>query len=209
MSVARGRPPRDESSSSTRWAPSSRPNSRRPASSSCGEPRTCFRTHGSSTRAYQLQRRRVRLCRAGEEGDRSDEGTRRRKPRLLGRPRRVPQPVQHRPAREFDHPRSSSRRLARTRSASGPVLDRAEAEEPTTHQYDSPAACMAFQDLRPRQGLQAQRRDEPHALAATRCPRTDIRVELRHARWIDANRGDELIGWDTISSRRTSIRPRR
>ena len=43
--------------------------------------------HGAAT---SPQRRRVRLCRgAGEEGDRSDQGTRRRGLRVLGRPRRL------------------------------------------------------------------------------------------------------------------------
>ncbi len=48
-------------------------------------------------RRHELQRRRLRLCRrAGEEGIGSDQGTWRRGLRVLGRPRRLSVPVEHR-----------------------------------------------------------------------------------------------------------------
>ena len=44
-------------------------------------------------RGHQLQRRRLRLCRRpGEEGPGSDQGAGRRGLRVLGRPRRLPDP---------------------------------------------------------------------------------------------------------------------
>ena len=48
-------------------------------------------------RGHQPQRRRLRLRRrAGEEGAGSDQGTGRRRLRVLGRPRRLPDPLEHR-----------------------------------------------------------------------------------------------------------------
>ena len=83
-------------------------------------------------RGHQLQRRRVRLRRrAGEEGAGGDQGTRRRELRLLGRPRRLPQPLQHRPRRELDHLAKFLHLAVEYKKKigfTGPVPDRAEAE---------------------------------------------------------------------------------
>ena len=85
--------------------------------------------HGAAT---SLQRRRLRLRRGpGEEGARSDQGTRRRGLRVLGRPRRLPEPVEHRHEARARSPRQvppHGRRLRQEDRLHRPVLHRAEAE---------------------------------------------------------------------------------
>ena len=81
---------------------------------------------------HQLQRRRLRLRRRpGEEGPGGDQGTRRRELRLLGRPRGLHQPLQHRPEARARPPRQvlpPGRRLQEEDRLHRPVPDRAEAE---------------------------------------------------------------------------------
>ena len=63
-----------------------------------GHRQSLFQPPFRPRRGHQLQRRRVRLRRGpGEEGARSHPRTRRRRLRLLGRPRRVLHAAQHRP----------------------------------------------------------------------------------------------------------------
>ena len=67
----------------------------------------------------------------------------------------------------------------------GQFLIEPKPKEPTTHQYDFDCRrVLAFlRDLRPGQGLQAQRRDQPrHARRPHDDARTDLRVAARHAR---------------------------
>ena len=60
-------------------------------------------------RGHQLQRRRLRLRRRpGEEGPGSDQGARRRGLRVLGRPRRLPEPLEHRHEARARPPRPRS-----------------------------------------------------------------------------------------------------
>ena len=83
-------------------------------------------------RGHQLQRRRLRLRRgAGEEVPGSHQGAGRRELRVLGRPRRLPEPVQHRHASASwtTWPlHAHGRRLRQGDRLHRPVPDRAEAE---------------------------------------------------------------------------------
>ena len=83
----------------------------------------------------------------------------------------------------------------------GQFLIEPKPQEPTDHQYDFDcAASLAFlRELRPGQGLQAQRRDEPRdAGRAHDDARAGVRVSATGMLGsIDANRGDLLLGWDT------------
>jgi len=84
-----------------------------------------------------------------EEGHRGDQGTRRRRLRVLGGPSGYQWPLEHRHearSRAFGRLHAHGRRLRQEDWLQRPVLLRAQAQgNPTKHQYDSDsAACINF-----------------------------------------------------------------
>ena len=124
---------RERTRTSTRSSRCSRKNSSGPASSCCGARPTCSATRATCTAP-------PRACNAdafayrrgpGEEGPGSDQGTGRRGLHVLGRPRRLSEPVEHRhEARDRSSGRvhAHGRRLRQGDRLHGPVLLRAQAQ---------------------------------------------------------------------------------
>jgi hypothetical protein len=156
-------------------------------------------------RGHQPRRPRLRLRRrAGEEGPRGHQGARRRKLRLLGRPRGLRDAPQHQPEARAGPPRrlpAHGRRLRQEHRLQGPVPHRAQAEGAD----QAPVRLRRRQrhrlppHLRPREALQVQHRDQPRHARRPHLPARDRGRRRRKGMLgsIDANTGDLLLGWDT------------
>ncbi len=118
-------------------------------------------------RGHQPQRRRLRLRRRpGEEGPRSDPRAGRRRLHLLGRPRRLPDPLEHRHEARAGPPRplhAHGRRLCQADRLHRPVLLRAQAQG--AHQAPVRLRRRRLHQLPPRlragEARQAEHRDQP------------------------------------------------
>jgi xylose isomerase len=155
-------------------------------------------------REHELQRRRVCVCRrAGEEGDGSDARTRRRRLHVLGRTRRLHDAAQHR----HETRAGASGEVSCTWPCykkqigfKGQFYIEPKPKEPTKHQYDSDAAaCLNFlreYDLLPHFKLNIETN---HATLAGHTMQHELEVAGAAGALgsIDANTGDELLGWDT------------
>ncbi len=147
---------------------------------------------------------RLRLRRrAGEEGTRGHEGTRRRELRLLGRSRRLRNAAQHQPQaragppspRSCTWPSSTPRRSASPASSSSSPSPRSRPSTSTTSmsRAASPSCAPTASTA-----LQVQHRDQPrHARRPHLQSRDRSRRGGEHARLDRRQCGDTLLGWDT------------
>ncbi len=136
-------------------------------------------------RGHQPELRRLRLRRGpGQEGHGGDPGARRRGLHLLGRPRRLLDPAQHRHEARARPPRPlppHGRRLQEADRLQRPVLHRAQAQgaDQAPVRLRRRRLPQLPADLRPAAPLQAQPRDQPRH---PRRPRDDARAGGRHRR---------------------------